>query len=384
MKSLLCFLLLSFSVYSQKTTEKIFSTSLNENREITIGLPSNYDKNPTKRYPILILLDSEFLFDPFSGAINYGSYWDNMPETIIVGINQNQKNERHDDCSVNENENEEILTKKGSQFFDFIGRDLIPYIEKKYRVAPFRIIAGLDTTAGFLNFFLFNTNPIFDAFISLSPELANGMENQILNSMSNSKKTIFYYQSISTEDVKFIKEPVLKLDEALSKVTNSNFKYKFDAFENTTHYSLVLYSIPNVLNHIYESYKPISTTEFQQKIVVLQSGFVDYLSKKYALISSILGLKIPIRINDFKAIEAAILKNNAYPELEKLSEIAKKNYPKSMLPDYELGLMYEKMGDSKKAAQKYQQASQKEAIGDLNKDMMFAKYDEMKSLTPKK
>jgi hypothetical protein len=46
--------------------------------------------------------------------------------------------------------------------------------------------------------------------------------------------------------------------------------------------------------------------------------------------------------------------------------------------------MYEKMGDAKRAANKYQQASQLEEIGNLTKDMMFDKYDSMKSLTQKK
>ena len=55
-----------------------------------------------------------------------------------------------------------------------------------------------------------------------------------------------------------------------------------------------------------------------------------------------------------------------------------------MLADYELGLMYEKTGDAKKAAKFYQTASQLEEIGSLTKDMMYQKYDAMKSLTPKK
>jgi tetratricopeptide (TPR) repeat protein len=91
-----------------------------------------------------------------------------------------------------------------------------------------------------------------------------------------------------------------------------------------------------------------------------------------------------VRLNDFKAIEAAILKNNAYNELDKLSEIADKNYPKSMLSSYQLGLMYEKMGDAKRAANQYQRAAQMEPIGSLTKDMMYDKYDSMKSLTQKK
>jgi hypothetical protein len=38
----------------------------------------------------------------------------------------------------------------------------------------------------------------------------------------------------------------------------------------------------------------------------------------------------------------------------------------------------------KRAASKYQRASQLEEIGNLTKDMMFDKYDSMNSLTQKK
>jgi hypothetical protein len=55
-------------------------------------------------------------------------------------------------------------------------------------------------------------------------------------------------------------------------------------------------------------YKPISSAEFSDKIVILPSGYVDYLVDRYAALNNSLGLKIPIRVNDFKAIEAAILK----------------------------------------------------------------------------
>jgi hypothetical protein len=46
--------------------------------------------------------------------------------------------------------------------------------------------------------------------------------------------------------------------------------------------------------------------------------------------------------------------------------------------------MFEKMGDSKKAAKSYQKAAQLDEIGDLTKDLMYEKFDEMQSLTPKK
>jgi hypothetical protein len=58
------------------------------------------------------------------------------------------------------------------------------------------------------------------------------------------------------------------------------------------------------------------------------------LKKKYDIIENSFGIKSPIRINDFKAIEAAILQNKDYNELDALAILADKNYPKSMLGDY--------------------------------------------------
>jgi predicted alpha/beta superfamily hydrolase len=380
MKQLFLLLFFTFSMFSQKTTESFISNKLGETREITIGLPSTYDQNPTKKYPLLILLDGDYLFDPFYGALDYGCYWDDLPETIVIGINQ--RNNRMEDCRYNKDNG--LPSGKGAAFFEFIGEELLPYIEKKYHTAPFRIIAGHDTTAGFLNFFLYKDSPLFNAYISLSPELAPEMETRIPEKLAKSKKAVFYYQSSADGDIRKLREPIKNLDANIKMITNSDIDYKYDEFHNASHYSLVLYSIPSALYQIFDSYKPISSSEFTDKIATLQSGYVDYLIKKYDLISDKLGLTIPVRLNDFKAIEAAILKNNAYNELDKLAEIADKNYPKSMLASYQLGLMYEKMGDVKRAASKYQRASQLEEIGNLTKDMMFDKYDSMNSLTQKK
>ena len=382
MKKILLLLLFSSPVFSQKTTETFVSTKLGESREITIGLPASYEENPNKKYPLLILLDGDYLFDPFFGALNYGAYWQDLPETIIIGISQNINEERIEDSHYDDFEG--VPSEKGARFFEFIGSELLPYIEKKYRLAPFRIIAGHDVTAGYLNFFLYKENPIFNAYISLSPELAPEMETRIPENLAKLKQPIFYYQSSGDGDLKDVKEAIKALDTNIKMVTNPLIDYKYDHFKGASHYSSVLYSIPNALYQFFDCYKPISMAEYLEKIAVIQNGYVKYLTNKYDGIEKTLGFRVPIRTTDFKAIEAAILKNKAYPELEELSNIAKKAYPKSMLSDYELGLMFEKMGDSKKAAKAYQKAAQFDEIGDLTKDLMYEKFDEMQSLTPKK
>jgi len=374
---LFIFFIFSNAVFSQKVIDTISSKKLNEDREITIGLPASYEKHVNQKYPVLILLDGDFLFDAFQGALSYGNYWDDLPEVIIVGITQNKNNEREIDCALDENG---LPTEKGEAFFEFIGMELLPYIEKKYRVAPFKMIAGLDTTAGFLNCYLYKDVPLFDAYISMSPELPAGIEEQLPDRLAAIQKPIFYYHSSGDGDMKKMRDRILALDEVAKKINKPTLNYRFDDFKGASHYSLVLNSIPSALYQIFSVYQTISTIEFNEKIAVLPSGYVDYLIQKYDVIEKSFALKLPIRLNDFKAIEAAILKNKAYPEFEKLSQLAKKNYPKSMLADYEMGQMYEKIGENAKAIKSYRMAFQREEIGDLTKEMMIGKADELKKL----
>ena len=49
MKQLLLFLFFSITVFSQKTTIPFDSNALGETREITIGLPPSFEKNPNKK-----------------------------------------------------------------------------------------------------------------------------------------------------------------------------------------------------------------------------------------------------------------------------------------------------------------------------------------------
>lgn len=375
------FLLITATVFSQKTFDNIRSEKLGEERRITIGLPKSYEENPDKRYPVLYLLDGDYLFDPFSGAASYGAYWDDLPEMIIIGIHQNKNGERYDDCTIDVNDG--LPFEKGANFFEFIGAELVPYIEKKYRTTAFRIIAGHDTTASFINFYLYKEKPLFKAYICLSPELAPKMEVRVPEKFAKIQEPFFYYLSVADGDIKKIKEPIEKLDANIKIANNPKVNYKYDVFKNATHYTEVLNSIPNALYQIFEAYRPINSAEFKEKIAVLETGYADYLENKYATMSAVMGVQIPVRMSDFTVIENLILKKKAYDELGKMAEIGNVNYPKAMLGEYQLGHMYELLGDPKRAAKKYQNASQMEPIGDLNKDVMYEKIDEMNVLAKK-
>ena len=361
----------------QKIVESITSSKLGESREITIGLPASYDTNTSKKYPLLVLMDGEYLYDPFMGALQYGSYWDDLPEMLVVGISQNKGYDREADCKFDPQTG--LPEGKGAKFFEFIG-EVVAAMEKNYRIAPFKIIAGHDVTAGFLNFYLYKDQPLFNAYISMSPELPPGMEEQLPERLAKIQQPLFYYHSTADGDIKKMQNRIIALDEQAKKISKPTLNYGFDTFKGASHYSLVLHSIPNALYQFFQVYQPISTKEFNEKIATLPGGYTDYLIAKYDALEKVLGMKTQIRYNDFKAIEAAILKNKAYAEFNKLSDIARKNYPKSMLPDYHMAMMYEKTGDTKRAIKSYTNAFQKEEIGDLTKDMMLGRADDLKGM----
>jgi len=375
--TLLIIITISCSGFAQKVRDSILSQKMKKYRHLSVSLPPSFNKDVKKTYPLLFLLDGDYLFDPFQGAMSYGNYWEDLPEAIIVGLDQNIENERVEDCTFDETTG--LPEGKGASFYEFIGSELIPFIQKKYRTSNFRIIAGHDVTAGFINFFLYKDVPLFNAYISLSPELPLEMENLVAERLKGFKQNIFYYQSSGDGDIKKMKEKISALDENINALKSTTLNYKYDDFKDASHYSLVLYSIPSALYQFFASYQPISKSEFQEKIITLPSGYVDYLKNKYEILDKALGIKMNIRLNDFKAIEAAILKNKAYGEFEKLAQLSNKMYPKSMLGDYHMALFYENTGDVKNAVKYYKSAFQLQAIGDLTKDMMLEKADELRS-----
>jgi len=377
-KTLIMVLLLSNIVFSQKRYEKIDSRKLGEERELIISLPASYESDTKRKYPLVLLLDGDYLFDPFYGAMEYANYWDDMPEVILVGIVQNKNEERYTDCELDPDTG--LPETQGEKFFEFISMEVVPYLEKNYRIAPFKVIAGHDTTAAFINLYLYKETPLFEAYISLSPELGKDMETHIPERLSKISKPIYYYHATADGDMKKMRTRIQKLDEAAAGLKNPAINYKFDDFIGASHYSLVLYAIPSALYQFFSVYQPISNQEFQEKIVKLESGYVDYLKQKYETIEKSLNIKMPIRLNDFRAIEAAIVKNNDLNEFDALSILANKNYPKTMLADYYMAQMYERKGDFKRAQKSYMRAFQMEPIAELNKDMMFDKAEDMKKL----
>ncbi len=356
-------------------TQEIFqSFKLQERRDVKYYIPEDY--NPEKKYPLVVVLDGEYLFDQVVANSKFYSSFQGTPETIIVGVFQNENDLRWEDCAFEEDSG--LPTEKGKLFFEFLGMELIPYLKTTYNTAPFSMFVGYDITANFGNYYLFKEKSLFNAFISISPYLAPEMENRVPARLNEINQQIFYHLIVSGER-NDSRNAILQMDKALKSIDKAGFNYHFDEYPTANEVSIVTYGIGKAWGSMFEMFKPISPKEYKENILTSEEPAYKYLEDKYNSIEELFGFRKEVELNDIMAIYAAIRKKDDYESLKPLAELCKEEFPTTMLGFYFEGEYYEELGEGKKALRTFEKAFAKEEIDFLTKEMALEKMDALKA-----
>jgi predicted alpha/beta superfamily hydrolase len=361
------------TAFSQALYKSIESGKLEGSRNLKIQLPRNYNPEDKNEYPLILVMDGDYLFEPVAGNVDYQAYWEDIPECIVVGIEQ-AKTRSKDFFYDNETF---FPAHDGANFFEFVTMELIPFLEDNYRISDFKIIIGHDLSGNFINYYLFKDPPLFRAVVAISPDYAPEMEGRLLQRLTSLQKETFYYMSTADGDLGRLSENIIKFDKKLDTISNEKLFYKFDNFEDANHYSLVGRSIPKALNQIFQLYKPINTIEYTEKLLKFEGTPFEYLEKKYDDIEYFYGFEKRLIENDVRAIAAASNKKDDLESLEKLARLVKKEFPDSMLSAYYLGLVEEKSGNLKRALQRYQAGLLLQPSQFIDKDVLLEKMYEI-------
>ncbi|MEM1339688.1 MAG: alpha/beta hydrolase-fold protein [Bacteroidota bacterium] len=377
MKKLIVFSLLglmALALNSQVKKEIFESFKLQERRDVSYYFPEGYSED--KKYPLILVLDADYLFDLVVSHVKFNSKYHRMPEAIVVGVHQEYDDLRWEDCDFEESTG--LPTEKGKRFYEFLGTELIPYLETSYNTAPFKMFIGYDITANFGNYFLFKDKSLFNSYVIISPVLATEMESRIPSRLLDLNQELFYNLILEKEKSED-RNDLLQMNNAIASINRENLHYHFDEYEKADHLSIIPYGISKAFDNVFRLFQPISPKEYREEMLTSNEPVFDYLESKYNRIESLLGYEKAVELNDIMAVYAGSIKKDDYESLKPLAELCKKQFPETMLGFYFEGEYLELLGEPKKAMKAFEKSFMMEEIDFLTKDMALEKIDALKA-----
>lgn len=364
-------LLCSISITAQTIYEQFESRRLNATREIKIRLPKNYDENSELKYPVILVFDGDYLFEPVVGQVAFQTYFDKMPEAIVVGLLQGKErfyDSYHDEVTG-------LPIEFGARFYEFISTELMPYIDRNYKTSKFKVAVGHDLMGNFMNAFLLKDNPLFKAYVNLSPDFKGQMDVNVSNRLKWLKEDIFYYMVTSDNDIAPLRSGILEANNNLKQLDNKALKYYFEDFTGDSHYTLVTGALSQALDKIFELYKPISDREYKEDILTYNGTLDTYISKRYKRIEDLFGIHKPIGEDEFEKIIRAAEQRKDVASLEKIGKLANKQDPNTSYGTYYMALHAERIGKIKRAIKLYESALNLESTPHINKDLILSNLE---------
>ncbi|MGI9069302.1 MAG: alpha/beta hydrolase [Pyrinomonadaceae bacterium] len=125
---------------SAKLTIK--SSVLGEDRTILVRTPAGYETNKIA-YPVLYMTDGNAHIAHTASTIEFLARNGRMSEMIVVGItNTDRTRDLTPTKGTGPNATQSPTAGGADNFLKFIETEVIPQIEKNYRVQPYRVLAG--------------------------------------------------------------------------------------------------------------------------------------------------------------------------------------------------------------------------------------------------
>jgi predicted alpha/beta superfamily hydrolase len=156
------------------TLSRIHSTILNEEREYAIYLPEGYDPGGMQTYPVLYVLDGQSQSAPAAETAAMLGRIGVIPQMIVVGVHADGTTRNQDYTPPGmrmDTDDPASPHGSGDRFLEFLEQELITTIEKEYRTARPRMLAGWSRSGLFVVYSQIANPALFDARFAQSPAL---------------------------------------------------------------------------------------------------------------------------------------------------------------------------------------------------------------------
>jgi len=313
-----------------------------EKRSFTVQLPKSYYSHSQYKYPVIYLLDGQSNLEYSQTVAEFLSDAGSIPEVIIVGI-QSGANRGRD--YLPKNEKVKQAGGEANQFLNFIERELIPFIEGKYRAAPLRMLSGHSFGGLFVTYAMIEKPHLFSAYFAQSPFLDAVRGTPIVTRMEKfledyPKYYGFYYMNIGNEPN--LEQNFARMKKLFETKAPKSFIWYAERKPLKTHMTTRLVGQYNALERFF-----VKDWVMSQKTIVSRKyagvkTHIDDLSKKY-------GYKVLFSKAAFAQATQIFLQSRDVASATKMARLYSEQYPKSPIAHFFLAVAYRSSGKKQEA-----------------------------------
>lgn len=248
----------AFAQYGGPAKITIKSSVMGEDRTILVRTPAGYETNDRK-YPVLYMTDGDAHIGHTSSTIEFLARNGRMSEMIVVGItNTDRTRDLTPTKATGENAGQFPTAGGADKFLKFIETEVIPQVEKNYRVQPYRILAGHSFGGLFAVHALITRPELFNSYIAVSPSLQWSDEatlkraEEFFKTRKDLNATLFTSLGNEPGD---IGKSFVAFKELLAKTQIKGFEWDAQQLTDEDHGSVVLRSHYLGMRKVYEGWQ---------------------------------------------------------------------------------------------------------------------------------
>src|SRR5215208_5266094 len=348
------------------------SAVLGEDRVVLVRTPAGYETNKVS-YPVLYMTDGDAHMGHTASTIEFLTRNGRISDLIVVGVtNTDRTRDLTPVKSTNKNPAGELQfpTSGGADnFLKFFETELIPQIEKQYRVQPYRILAGHSLGGLFAIHAMISKPGLFNSYVAVSPSLQwEGQATlkraeEFLKNRKDLNATLF--TSLGNEPGA-IGESFDSFRELLAKTSIKGFEWQAERMDDEDHGSVVLRSHYAGLRKVYEGWQGARDPKSGALI-----GGLKGADEHYKKLSERFGYNIPVPENLINQMGYQLIFDGKPEEAIAVFKANVERYPMSANVYDSLAEAYERGGRLDLAEPLYNKAL---VLGQQNNDPNAAIY----------
>ena len=263
-------------VINQQEEQQLTATN-GKNYRLLISLPKNYSKTDTTKYPVLYLLDGNYIFPIAHSTRQLLDFTSSLEDLIIVGIGYtwqqsytpwftgrwNDLTPTHDTVADTSRSFVTMLNLKpgeltsggADEFIKILKNELIPFIEKQYKTNGDKGIEGHSFGGLFATYCLFQKPQLFNRYGINSPSLwwDNNKLFEIEKNFAAKNKNLNaqVFISVGNKEGESMYPKMTAFTDTLKAHNYAGLSLTSQVFEGEGHFSVVPASISRTLRVLY-------------------------------------------------------------------------------------------------------------------------------------